>query len=207
MRKTLPLNFILPLLIPMAIAGLMVRFGGGPTSEDVVAELESQDPEVRERALEWLQVIKRPSLLDEATPHMFKENEPDPDVADEALEVIRRTGSPHSLEALDRAFKENHLDQTDVLRAFGKVRFPQTLPYIEKHFDHPDPEVREAARKYAREVRVAINHEIVFYSLGNPIYNKMGYLIYSQALAFPEGREMVEGTPVEPVAEGEAPES
>lgn len=200
MRKTFALNFVLPLLLPMGLAGLLVRFGGGPDSEDIIADLNSQDPEVRENALDWLQDIRRPSLLDEVSPFVL---DPDLRVAKQAVEVIRRTGSPHSLPVLDEAWEKSQVDRHRILRAYGKIRFPQTLPHLEQHFDDPDPEVAATARKYAREVRVAINHEIVFFSLGNPIYNKMGHLIYSQALLFPEGRQMVAGTTTEPLEDAE----
>ena len=195
MTKFLPLHLILPLLTPMVLAGLFVEFGGGPLAGDMVKDLESPDPEKRNDALDWLIPVRRPSLLEHVHPLLF---DPDQDVAEEATEVIHETSSMKSLEPLDRAWEETDIERERLLLAYAKIRFPRTLPYIEKHFDHPDPEVREIAREAARGIRLAINHEIVYFSLGTPIYNKMDYLIYSQAMLFPEGREMVEGTSTEP---------
>ncbi len=195
MKKTVLMNFVLPLLVPMACAGLLVKFSVGPSAHDALRQLESDDPRVRERAMEWLLDAPLPSTLDEIYPHLYDN---DLEVAEEALKTIRRIGGYGSLEELDHAFHESELPKKDIIEAYSRIRYPQTLPYVEKHLDHADPEIAEAARESIESLRTDMNQEIVFFGLGNPIYNQMGYMIYSQAVLFPEGREMVEGTSTEP---------
>ncbi len=202
MPKTWPLHFILPLLVPMGLAAVLLNFGAAPTDEKLLADLEHPDPEVREVALEWLAEVRRPSLLEKVHEAVF---DPDEDVAEEALEVIDDTESPLSLETLQRAYEERPELRKEVIAVIGDIHFPQVIPILEQYLESPDPEIQEAAREELESMRQSLNHEVVFYSLGKPIFTRLGHVIYSQAVMYPEGREMVEGTSVMLPQEGGAP--
>jgi len=192
MNKTIPLVLILPLLVPMALAAVGIRFGGGPTMEQVIARFESPEEDVRVDALRWMRPLRRAILWESVTPML---EDPNPRVRDRAIEVLEKMKNPQALPALDAAFDRRVDDLESITGAMRNAGYPQVFPYLEKRLNDPDEAIRLLAGEEIHSLRGALNQEVCFYSLGDPIYNGLGDMIAAQAALFPAGRERIAAGP------------
>ena len=108
---------------------------------EMLAKLDSPDPETRADAADWIDLDK------EALERMVSMLESDPDV-EVRLTIVERLGdaeSPGAIAALIVALRDP--DSEVVLEALEILEFEGDtwlIPELEQHLAHPDPEVREA---------------------------------------------------------------
>jgi len=188
MNWKLALNFVLPLAIPMALGAAIRGLGTGPYVEtDLAEDLKSEDEEVREEVLSWMSRIRRTTRYEDLLPLL---EDPSADVREDVVDTLGKMTNPNALPAMDAAIDDELTNVEDVVFNMAKIGYPQAIPYFEKRLDHPDQDVADEAKEGIIGIRKSLNQEVCFYSLGHPIYNRLGEVIYSQAILFPPGREL-----------------
>lgn len=186
--RWLPVYFVAPILVPMALGIAILALGGGPRYADILNDLKDPDPKVRRGSLEWLEEIRRPSTGDYVAPLI---HDPEKRVREKAVRVLGKTRSPEVLPTLDEAMKIRAAEPKDVLQAMQYLGYPHSFPYLKKYTTDQDPAVaRRATEAYTGLIKT-LNLEMCFYSVGSPIYNELGSNIHSQVTLFPQGRELV----------------
>lgn len=186
----------LPLLLPMALAAAIMGLGTGPTVESLLADArDAETPEAREEALNTFGTLRRTTLYREILPYLDDENA---DVREEAVRALEKMKNPEFLphldEAITRAVQRGDWNEVeDIIKAMSNMTYPHALPYFKRYRDDESfpMEVRKLAGERYINTRMGLNAEVCFYTLGAPIYNKLGFVIYSQAMLFPAGQEMV----------------
>jgi hypothetical protein len=187
--RWLPLHFLAPVLVPMACAVAMLALGSGPGYKDALEQLKDADKDMRRDALDWLEEIRRPSVVPHLAPLL---EDPESRVREKAARVLGKMRSPDALPHLHGAMLRGDMDPGDVAHAMRQVGYPHALAYFEEYLEHADPGVREAAEKERVQLLLALNKEMCFFAVGAPVYNELGHSILSQALMFEEGRRLAE---------------
>lgn len=194
MKKTFPLYFILPVLVPMLLGMVLYHLSSGPTMDELRADLKDPDPERREAALVWMTDTMLPSTVKDIKPLLLDKDE---DVRKRAYRAIGKLRNPNAIEPLYEAYLAHPEQWKDIFSAMKATTQPQALPYFQHIAGTAEGDVSERAARYRKDLHGTLNLEISFYSLGSPIYNELGHVIYSQAVLFPEGQQRVaEGNPL-----------
>lgn len=190
------LALALPLLIPMTMAAAIMGLGTGPTAESLLEDARTAEtPRARENALRTFGDLRRTTLYREVLPYLDDES---PRVRDRAIRALEKMKNPEFLPDLDRvlvraAGEEKWGEVENIIKAMSNMTYPHALPYFARYRDDESfpMKVRLLAGERYINTRMGLNAEVCFYSLGAPIYNKLGFVIYSQAMLFPAGQEMV----------------
>jgi hypothetical protein len=188
LKPLFPLIFVVPLAIPLALGAMFVHFGGGPTVDDVVKDFTHEDSGRRRDALRWMSPLRRTTMWESLREPLHDEHER---VRKHAIRVLEKMKNPLSLPLLEEVYEKYPEHRLDVLDAMSNFGFPQVFPYLERRLNDPDPEIRKKAAERIEHLKRVLHQEVCFYSLGEPIYNQLGHIIYSQGILFPEGRAMI----------------
>jgi hypothetical protein len=119
---------------------------------EVIRDLESGDPRLRELAVGVLADRKNPA----AVPGLVNRlRDPDPEVADRAVGALAQIGDPRAVgPIIELARRREGPFVAQMVRAVGDIGGGEAEAYLETlTVGHPDPLVREAAKEALRDAR------------------------------------------------------
>jgi hypothetical protein len=175
-------------LLPL-LAATALRLGPSPGPDDVRQRLRDLSPE-REKELEvavwWKSQMVSLPLLSEALPLL---QHPDSGIREEAYLVIGRTNDVAAFPHLERMVFEDKDNMRAALKTYKSIQYPGAEPFFRRiAATHPDPIIRERAINYISDQQEVINFNESYFSTGIPATTRLGQLIFSQAILFPEGQ-------------------
>lgn len=146
----------------MALVVLLGSAGGfGPDLQIIENDLSSEDPDHRERALEYLGDCGRPglashvaSLANHATPLL---GDPEPDVQGEAIKALGFLENWNTIPDLEEIVTDPSVDTDlgeDAFDAIADMKSPLSLPVALRAVQNPNPDIAHRARKSVQNLTV-----------------------------------------------------
>ncbi len=119
---------------------------------EVIRDLESGDPRLRELAVGVLADRKNPAAVPGLVARL---QDPDPEIADRAVGALAQIGDPRGVgPIIELSRRREGPFVAQMVRAVGDIGGPEAEAYLETMASgHPDPLVAEAAREALRDAR------------------------------------------------------
>jgi hypothetical protein len=119
---------------------------------EVIRDLESGDPRLRELAVGVLADRKNPAAVPGLVARL---RDPDPEVADRAVGALAQIGDPRAVgPIIELSRRREGPFVAQMVRAVGDIGGSEAEAYLETlGAGHPDPLVREAAKEALRDAR------------------------------------------------------
>ncbi len=119
---------------------------------EVIRDLESADPRIRELAVGVLADRKNPAAVPGLVARL---QDPDPEIADRAVGALAQIGDPRGVgPIIELSRRREGPFVAQMVRAVGDIGGPEAEAYLDTLASgHPDPLVADAAREALRDAR------------------------------------------------------